>query len=156
MTTTTTEGKTRVFVYGSLLRGLGNHGFLRTAIYDGEGLTAKPFGMFDLGSFPGVAPADKAHEPCTVRGECYLVDDETLERLHRLEGHPTFYKATETSINMLDEPGTKQAFIYVLQGPILRDREAEVPHCDWRAFCIEHKPRLVNDVWKRNKPAGVE
>ena len=78
----------RVAVYGSLRKGFGNHGLLEDSIYVGEGITEARYTMLHLGGFPGVVK--KGNTSITV--ELYDVDDETLRRLDRLEGHPNFYE----------------------------------------------------------------
>jgi len=79
---------TRVFVYGSLLRGLGNHRLLERARFVGVARTPARFTMHDLGAFPAIA--NDGHT--AIVGEVYAVDGPTLERLDRLEGHPTHYR----------------------------------------------------------------
>jgi gamma-glutamylcyclotransferase (GGCT)/AIG2-like uncharacterized protein YtfP len=77
----------KVFVYGSLLSGMGNHVLLSDTKSKmlGECRTPRQFAMIDLGYFPGIVPAEK--EPVEILGEVYEVDDETLHRLDRLEGY---------------------------------------------------------------------
>ena len=79
---------TRVFVYGSLLRGGWNHHLLEDAAFVGDARTARLYTMHSLGRFPGVT--DVPFSP--IYGEVYDVDDETLARLDMLEGHPRFYQ----------------------------------------------------------------
>jgi len=82
------QADARVFVYGSLKRGLYNHRLLTEgATFAGEdrieGAT-----MFDLGAFPAVHLGGAG----AVHGEVYRVTPETLARLDRLEGCPTMYQ----------------------------------------------------------------
>src|SRR5262249_46638083 len=78
----------RVLVYGSLLRGEGNHHVLARARFVRAATTSAAFELYDLGYFPGLV----AGGVTAVKGEVYDVDPETLERLDRLEGHPSFYR----------------------------------------------------------------
>lgn len=82
----------RVFVYGTLKRGYGNH----TVMQDAEGIyitNAVIKGtMYDLGTFPGVRLEGEGK----IYGEIYYVgSQEGINRLDRLEGHPGFYKRRE-------------------------------------------------------------
>ena len=82
----------RVFVYGTLLRGQGNHHLLKTARYEGQARTRAAYRMHSLGGFPGVVAVTDGPE--AIEGEVYFVDAATLARLDRLEGHPRFYRRT--------------------------------------------------------------
>jgi gamma-glutamylaminecyclotransferase len=83
-------GPTRVFVYGTLLAGEGNHALLQTARFIGAARTPPGFGLYDLGAFPGLVRGGQA----AVVGEVYEVDAPTLAALDDLEDHPTFYQRT--------------------------------------------------------------
>jgi gamma-glutamylaminecyclotransferase len=74
----------RVFVYGTLKRGLPNHHLLSTATeFLGDAATVNTYRMIDTGGFPVILD-DPDGKP--VNGEVYTVDDATLARLDRLEG----------------------------------------------------------------------
>lgn len=79
---------TRVFVYGTLMRGEPNHGFLANAEFVGPATTAPEYVLVTLGAFPAMVRG--GIQP--VEGEVYLVGPDALERLDRLEGHPKFYR----------------------------------------------------------------
>lgn len=77
-----------VFVYGSLRKGFGNHGRLKTAEFIGYGKTvSNGWTMLDLGAFPGVVPGGKTH----IFGEIYRCDRECWDGLDSLEGYPSLY-----------------------------------------------------------------
>lgn len=88
---------TRVFVYGSLLAGQGNHALLERhgARFECAALTTPGYRMYHLGGFPGVV----AGGACAIAGEVYHVDAETLVALDRLEGHPRFYRRTRITLS---------------------------------------------------------
>lgn len=112
------EGYFKVFVYGSLKRGFGNHRLLEGAEFLGEAQTKfSNFAMLSLGSFPMVffhgelSAARQAHNLWSsalnkmivssrgyIEGEVYGVDKKTLSNLDRLEGHPNFYRRMDISI----------------------------------------------------------
>lgn len=74
----------KVFVYGSLLSGMGNHALLKDATFIGKAKTKAHFKMLDLGWFPGVIEDRNGIE---IHGEVYEVTEEQLHRLDRLEGY---------------------------------------------------------------------
>jgi gamma-glutamylaminecyclotransferase len=76
-----------VFVYGTLLSGLGNHHIIEPGHFIADGETVERFRM-TAGGIPFVSRVDPV---CRVKGELYIVNDETLADLDRLEGHPRFY-----------------------------------------------------------------
>lgn len=128
-----------VFVYGSLLRGLGNHGILAHAEQDGRALfvaeaeTAEPFAMVSFGAFPGLIDAGDHRE--RVTGEVWIVDDATLARLDQLEGNGHFYT------RQLRPVGDVMAWVYLLPAEQLAGRP-RVAGGSWRAFVDADSPRL--------------
>jgi len=104
----------RVFVYGTLKHGHPNHRLLRDgrAVFGGEDQIAGA--MHDLGGFPAVhlGVSDVVH------GEVYTVDEPTLARLDRLEGHPSFYQRTRVRMS-----SGRIAWAYVMEpGPLAAKR----------------------------------
>jgi len=120
---------TRVFVYGSLLRGEPNHRLLGDAHFIGLARTRPAFALHDLGAFPGAV----SHGTTAITGEIYEVDGPTLERLDRLEGHPHLYRREVVELVASDEP--EFAYIYVYRASLAHARA--IPSGDWR----EHKER---------------
>jgi gamma-glutamylcyclotransferase (GGCT)/AIG2-like uncharacterized protein YtfP len=82
------------FVYGSLMRGMGNHRRLARARFLREAHTRPRFTLRDLGAFPGMSSGGTTR----IRGEVYKVDEETLASLDQLEGHPRFYRRHEIAL----------------------------------------------------------
>jgi gamma-glutamylaminecyclotransferase len=116
----------RVFVYGTLLEGEGNHRLLMRATLVGPARTRAEFTFHDLGGCPGLvsespSELDRQH----VVGELYDVDAQTLADLDRLEGHPRFYRRTEI---VLDD-GSK-AETYIL--PARYGELPRIPSGSWR------------------------
>lgn len=113
--------KETVFVYGSLRSGMHNHRVMgQSELLAEANLTG--FEMYQVSSFPAIV----AGEGC-VKGELYLVDGATLDRLDRLEGHPHMYKRRLVTVQSGDV--LAQAWVYVWQRPV--DRLAPVPGGDW-------------------------
>lgn len=75
----------KVFVYGTLRKGQGNHSLLSTAEYlRDESLPG--FDMYNVGWFPAVVRGTGV-----IIGEVYEIDEDTLEALHALEGYDEDY-----------------------------------------------------------------
>lgn len=84
----------RVFVYGTLKSGHGNHSCYFEG-NDGARLLGKCYitgsiGLVDLGFFPCAIKTIDGVERHIV-GEVYVVDQPTLDALDCLEGHPEWY-----------------------------------------------------------------
>lgn len=90
-----------VFVYGSLKRNYYNHRLLETSEFIGEATTKPFYRLYNLGSFPGLKEDNENGK--AIQGELYLVNDETLKRLDRLEGTPHFYIRKDLQIENIDE-----------------------------------------------------
>lgn len=75
----------KVFVYGTLKRGEGNHRLLEESKFIGNDVL-KGFKLYDLPyGFPCVVKSNSNDDE--VSGEVYEVDSQTLERLNILEGY---------------------------------------------------------------------
>ena len=96
----------KVFVYGSLKQGFGNHRLLESATFLGLDTTPPDYTMYSLGGFPGIIP--KGNTP--IQGEVYEVDQDQFERLDMLEGYPSFYN------RKLIDTAHGDAWIYYLNG----------------------------------------
>lgn len=83
----------KVFVYGSLRKGLNNHDVLGDSKFVGACRLSGGFTMYDLGPFPALLKGGD-YKPY---GEVYSVDDATLKRLDILEGVPHFYNRKKFS-----------------------------------------------------------
>lgn len=79
--------KHKVFVYGTLKRGFGNHHLIKHATFLGQHRTVTGFNLYSFGWYPALFEGGG----CQVSGELYEVDDETLENMDRLESHPEYY-----------------------------------------------------------------
>ena len=112
----------RVFVYGTLRQGFGNHRLLEGATFIGPATTAAEFTMLHLGAYPGLI-----HDGTTqIVGEVYEVDADQLRHLDRLEGHPDFYHRIPAR---LADPAL-EVELYVLP-PTYREHYRVVASGDW-------------------------
>jgi gamma-glutamylaminecyclotransferase len=95
---------TRLFVYGTLMRGESNHGHLAGATFAGAARTRAEFTLVSLGAFPGI----RAGGAVSIAGEVYDIDDRTLRHLDEFEGHPHFYRRSEI---VLDDGACAHAYV---------------------------------------------
>jgi len=79
----------KIFVYGTLKQGHGNHRLLQESTKLGADWLAG-YKMHSYGGFPVVYQGEGM-----IYGEFYEIDDVTLERCDWLEGHPDFYKRVQ-------------------------------------------------------------
>jgi gamma-glutamylcyclotransferase (GGCT)/AIG2-like uncharacterized protein YtfP len=134
----------KVFVYGSLMSGFGNHRLLEGSEFLGDGKIHEPCRMISFGSFPAifrVSLSDKDGGP--VVGEVYKVDNLTLTALDRLEGNGSFYQRMRADVydsnNYLTHP---LVWVYYLKEFREHSSRDLVPNRDWRAY--ESSQRLSN------------
>ena len=77
--------KKKIFVYGTLMKGMRNHYYLKDSTYLGvdeiEGYT-----MYNIGSYPGIVKGSDR-----IKGEVYEVTQETLDMMDALEGEGYLY-----------------------------------------------------------------
>ena len=102
----------RVFVYGTLKRGCGNHHVLSnySAELIGEAVVHTGFTMLHLGAFPGVVHKSDGGP---IIGELYEVKEgEPTAALDRLEGAPEFYHREMVEVDCRGK--SELACMYVL------------------------------------------
>lgn len=100
----------RVFVYGTLKSGHSNWSHYLDndrCTHLGRCTVTGPYTMYSLGFFPAVAEVEGA-EDSEIVGEVFLVDQDVLDSLDILEGHPDWYKRKQ-----VDTPW-KKAWMYVM------------------------------------------
>ena len=110
-----------IFVYGTLRKGMGNHHLLEGSGFLGMGETVVRYGMYVL---PGGIPYVKRRSgmKAVIVGEVYEVDEDTLRRIDRLEGHPDFYRRRLVPV-MLNTEEKIRAWLYFLAD---EDREGDL------------------------------
>jgi len=72
----------RIFVYGTLKRGHGNHHYLAGQRFVAEACTLPLYRLYDMGGYPGMIRDDRG---VAVEGEIWEVDEDCLARLDVLE-----------------------------------------------------------------------
>ena len=100
-----------VFVYGTLKKGFPNSHIMKNSKFLGTGETVDKMQMHSCVNkqFPFVIDSDKKSN---IRGEAYLIDDDTEKDLDYLEGVPNLYIRKIKDIK-LDTGNTVQALMYI-------------------------------------------
>lgn len=104
------ECPVRVFVYGTLMRGKGAHHYLEKAKSEGD-FVLEGYGMYNLGSFPGILPCCR---DCEVIGEVYEVTTDMIPRLDQYEGEGSLYIRKEECVR--NENDCLYANVYIYNG----------------------------------------
>lgn len=116
---------TNVFVYGTLKAGKLNHRIIEGNDFLGEDYI-QGFDLFCGGGFPWIVPSEASDT--LVKGEVYEVDDETLERLDRLEGYSNGYTGFYDRTEVVTTEG-KTVLVYFMHDNSRNGRP--VPSGDW-------------------------
>ena len=99
-----------VFVYGTLQTGQYNNYLLRTSQCLDEG-EAEGLTLYSMGGFPAaVRSAENDH---TVVGELWQVDDDVLDILDQLEGHPNWYERQLWNVRV-ETGDLLEAWVYLM------------------------------------------
>lgn len=127
----------RVFVYGTLKQGFGNHDWFldrEDVEFLGRHIVSGPYRMCDLGYFPAVVRDDDGDTAVDrpIVGEVYRVPPEVLDALDVLEGHPTWYQREQV------QTPWKRAWLYFMPGLDLDEQEIIEDGC-WRPTEEEHE-----------------
>jgi|SRR5579872_3685680 len=101
-------GRTILFVYGTLKRGLRNNHLIRDQEFLAEILTEPRYRVIDLGPHPGLV-IDEANG-LSVRGELWSVSDCCLAELDKFEEVPGPFIRTEVKIAGREQPA--QAYFW--------------------------------------------
>ncbi len=116
---------TRVFVYGTLKKGHGNHGALEGAEFLGRCYLEGEYTLLDLGWYPGLVASGA--EASRVYGEVYRVDEPTLHTLDLIEGHPSFYERVKVKTPW------KNTWVYLLPEDYIDNNDVVENGC-WQPF----------------------
>lgn len=118
----------RVFVYGTLKAGRGNHRLLEKATFDGIAEIGQDnFIMLNLGAYPAII---RSKDGPTIKGETYLVDEATLKRLDWLEGYPNLYNR-ETILVHREDGSSVEALVYYMEHKGLNNYHNIIESGEW-------------------------
>lgn len=128
----------KVFVYGTLRRGFGNHRLLFTSQFLGTD-TVTGFTMLSVGNFYP-ALLGNGRSVSVITGEVYEVNDETFKSLDYLEGYPQHYNRM-----LVRTANGHEAWVYYYEE---NDRHLqEVPGGDWMKYQLDRGFQPVNDYF---------
>ena len=107
--------KQRVFVYGSLMKGFGNHQMLKGAKPIAKTKTKDDYTMVSLYAFPAALkkPYKKYGITGKIVGEVYEVSETTLRDLDILESNGRMYKREKVQVAGVITP----VWMYFLMRP---------------------------------------
>jgi len=117
-------------VYGSLRKGLGNHGLIANSNFVGETISEDKYTMFSLGYFPGIVEDGETN----IVLEVYEVDADTELRLDRLEGYVESNPERSFYIKKKINTEFGEAFIYIYNG---RPSAKVVEDGNWTKFITQ-------------------
>lgn len=106
----------KIFVYGTLRQSHSNHQLLENACCYGVGTTVDNYSMYIAGGYPFVVGSEARYP---IVGELYGVDDETLAKLDKMEGHPHYYARREITVIVADQEYTAWMYVRVPHGVLL-------------------------------------
>ncbi len=121
----------KLFVYGTLLRGLELHSLLADCPYLGPAVTAGC--LYDLGEYPGLIAGNDR-----VSGEIYEVDAATLRRLDAVEGvvegdpAQSLYQRVAVSVTYTADGRVESAELYRYNRTVAP--EHYIAGADYRAY----------------------
>ena len=105
----------RLFLYGTLKRGLSNHRYMVGQRFLGEARTAPCYRMVDCGGYPGMIAVEK--DGLSVRGEVWEVDEACRAELDVLEDVAHGLYALEP-VKLLAPFDTGEVRTYVYRWPV--------------------------------------
>ena len=108
-----------VFVYGTLMKGMGNDHFLEKSEYLGEGLTGKEYSMYIDIVIPKITETPRYK----IEGELYSVSDVDMKLMDKLEGK---YSKMVTKVYNKRSKKFVDAFIYVWERPIMMRKDVVI------------------------------
>ena len=111
-----------IFVYGTLMKDMGNDYFLKKSEYLGEGITYKEYSMYIDIVLPKVTQTPRYK----IKGELYRVSNRDMESLDRLEE-----KYSKEIINVFNENTQSDvyAYIYVWRKSIILNKSVDLNTC---------------------------
>ena len=122
----------KIFVYGSLLSGMGNHVIIEKAKKLGTCKSPIGFEMIDLGYFPGALHTGNLNS--SLIGEVYEVDDYTFSRVNMLEGYNPMNPELGLYNRTLIATDFGPAHIYTYNRSSADYHSRLVANGDWRTY----------------------
>lgn len=111
----------RIFVYGTLKRGLGNSHYLTGQRFIGEARTEPHYRMVDAGGYPGMYQVDEGG--LSIHGEVWEVDKACREKLNVLEDVVVGLYTVEP-VRLLAPYDQEPVTTYIYRWPIIGREDA--------------------------------
>jgi gamma-glutamylcyclotransferase (GGCT)/AIG2-like uncharacterized protein YtfP len=108
------------FAHGLFRKGKENHGLLSGSTCLGEGSTAQAYSLYVMNRKACLGK----REVVPIKGEVYLVSDEVLALIDRMEGHPRINKRELVKVNLADGQAV-DAWVYFHLQPLHNERLIE-------------------------------
>ncbi|MDD5476338.1 MAG: gamma-glutamylcyclotransferase [Syntrophales bacterium] len=127
----------KVFVYGTMLRGMPRSVLLMPAKFEGHGRIEGT--LHDLGNYPAVIKGGGS-----VYGELYEVDSEIIREMDEIEGYlpwnepHSLYTREETHVTMLGDGSLIRAYAYFVKGDVAGSWA--ISFGDYRRHLVEKVP----------------
>lgn len=99
-----------VFVYGTLKKGCDLNHIMNTSTYLGKAVTKDKYKLHNINGLPML---ERGVKDDYIEGEVYIVNDENLKTLDKLEGVPNFYQR-ESIYVMLGDVDHLYAYVYFI------------------------------------------
>ena len=99
---------TLVFVYGTARKGLWNHRYVSGGKFLGTYRTKEEY-CLRYDGLPFLIKTPSLHH---VTGEVYELNDEQLENLDALEGHPNWYRREKITVKGTSQELTAYAYFF--------------------------------------------
>lgn len=138
----------RIFVYGTLKRGFPNHHLNRGQHIEGRFSTWHPYPLLLVGERHSPWLIDRPGEGFRVSGELYLLDEDGLRQMDRLERIDAAdgYRRREREIFDEGKGAVLRAFIYLKPAASLdnleKDRIRSGPHAVYdEELAARYRPR---------------
>ncbi len=134
-----TPKTTKVFVYGTLKKGLYNHSsFLGNAKFVGNAKSVSRWDMIGEGMpFPYLL--GRNDEGLQIEGEVYEVTVDEAKALDRLEGVPTHYRKSYMYVSFMDGKPSSNVTVYV-KATVTADNKVQPKISN---FTAQHMKRLT-------------
>lgn len=106
---------TKLFVYGTLMRGRVHHSLMTGAQHYGPAMTQPLYHLYDLGSYPALVRV--AQNGDAIPGEVYTLLSCHLDELDDFEGVPHPYQRVPVELSNFPEDSPCEAYLWVAELP---------------------------------------
>ena len=102
--------KQLVFVYGTFMQGGGHHSIISEQLCLGAATTKYHYTM--SARFHPFVSDIKGVQSSKIHGELYLVNEQVLKAIDKIEGHPNYYKRKQIYVFINGDPYRAWMYFY--------------------------------------------